>query len=98
MTTHQMTLKEYAREEIDNIRSGEGFVATPELRRRWGYAPPEKQNAWRKLMWKLSTGRHPSGQRLIPVLSNSDGPVFRIIDVLRVELGLQEWRAKRRSR
>jgi hypothetical protein len=83
--------------EAEKIQRGDKLVASPDLRRRWGYEGKERNGAWKQLLWKLKTGRHPSAQLLQPVLYNNRGPVFRVEDVVQVEEGMKTWYGKDRA-
>ena len=96
----KITLQEYEKKEANNIRTGQGTVAEPELMRRWHYDPKDQRGvtAFKKKLWMLRTGRDPCGELLVPIAINSQHRVYLVEDIARVELALQAWANKRLDR
>ncbi|MFC1526767.1 hypothetical protein ACFL6X_08175 [Candidatus Latescibacterota bacterium] len=71
------TFEDYAREETDNVLSGEKLLAPEQVMERWGITKKELQ--------KYHRGEHPSGLFLPAHRFGKRTIRYRLRDVLRVE-------------
>ena len=92
-----LTLKEYAKEESEKVLNGERLLSEKEIMRRWSFDPadPAAVKSFKKLLWKFRTGRHNSGIRLECLPIGGQHRLYRLADLLRVELDLRNWNRRR---
>ena len=86
----EISLQEYAKEESERILNGERLLAEPELMKRWGFDPNDRkaQRSFKKKMWRFRTGRHPSGLLIDCVPLGGQHRLYRLADVMRIEVHL----------
>lgn len=86
-----MDLKTYAKEEAEAILNGERLLSEREIMVRWNYDVDSEKDRRRfyKTTWKLRSGRHKCGVVLPAVNIDSQHRLYRLADVLAVELAMR---------
>ena len=86
-----MNITEYSKQEAQNIHDGKQLIHEEQIMRRWHFDPTieKDQKAFYRTMWKLRSGRHPCGRRLPAVTVGAGRRLYRLVDLLHVELAMR---------